>query len=82
MTSQSRLLSSSGIQHSYESPIGRSPRELDVENAVETQSDLFVLSSAPEDCHQGTHIHLGGNMVVHHPVGIKIPHCIECMRMA
>ncbi|KAJ4430500.1 hypothetical protein ANN_22716 [Periplaneta americana] len=26
--------------------------ELDLENAVETQLDLFVLSSALEDCHQ------------------------------
>ncbi|KAJ4432861.1 hypothetical protein ANN_21500 [Periplaneta americana] len=31
---------------------GESPTELDPENAVKTQSDLFVLSSALEDCHQ------------------------------
>ena len=48
--------------------------ELYPENAVETQSDLFFLSSALGDCHQGTHIHLGGNVMVHHPFGSKIPH--------
>ena len=41
---------------------------------MESQSDLFVLSNALEDCHQGTHIHLGGNVVVYHPVDTKIPH--------
>ncbi|KAJ4446465.1 hypothetical protein ANN_13161 [Periplaneta americana] len=46
-----------GIKYRYgsgggESPIVKSPTELNPENAVETQSDLFVLSSALEDCHQ------------------------------
>ncbi|KAJ4442901.1 hypothetical protein ANN_04494 [Periplaneta americana] len=54
--------------------LSKSTTELDPENAVETQSDLFVLSSALEDCQQGTHVHLSGNVVVHHPVGSKIPH--------
>ena len=41
---------------------------------METQSDLFVLSSALEDCHQGTHVHLDSNVIVHHPVGSIIPY--------
>ena len=63
--------------------MGKSPTELDPKNAVETHSDLFVLCSALEDCHQGTHLglYLGGNMVVHHPVGCKIPHFLS-VRMA
>ena len=43
--------------------------ELDLENTVEAQLDLFVLSSSLEDRHQGTHVHLSGNVVVNHPVG-------------
>ena len=54
-------------------PIGKSPVELDPENAMEIQSDLFVLSSALEDFHQGMYVHLGSN-VVHCLIGSKISH--------
>ena len=56
--------------------IGKSPTDLHPKNAIETQSDLLVLSSELGVCHQDRHVglHLGGNVVVHHPVGSKIPH--------
>ena len=60
------------MQH-FQSPIGRGPTELDPENVMETQLDLSVLSSALDDCRQGMHLYLGGNVMVHHPVGSKIP---------
>ena len=47
--------------------------ELDPENAVKTKSDLFVLSSALEDCHQGTHVHLGGNVMVMVAIHLVFP---------
>ena len=55
--------------------MGKSPTELDPENAVETQSDLFVLSSALEYCHQCTHLHLGGNVMVQLLIALVVLFC-------
>ncbi|KAJ4426089.1 hypothetical protein ANN_26898 [Periplaneta americana] len=57
---------------------GKSPTELDLENVVETQSDLFVLSSALEDCHQDMHVHLGVMWWCTILLGVKFLISIEC----